>query len=83
MNGKFVVALVTLQLYLAELDHLCKETQAVDINWTEVQYCLTRTKFSLKEITNEVIYEAAQKCSKKMNIPLKEQCHISCICSCA
>ena len=35
MNGKFVVALVTLQLYLAELDHLSKELQAVpavDIN---------------------------------------------------
>ena len=70
MNGKFVVALVTLQLYLAELDHLSKELQAVDINWTEVQYWLTRTKFALKEITDEVIYEAAQECSKKMNIPL-------------
>ena len=39
-------------------------------NWTEVQYCLTRTKFALKEITDEVIYEAAQECSKEMNIPL-------------
>ena len=42
-----MVALVTLQLYIAELDHLCKELQGVDINWTEVQYCLTRTKFAL------------------------------------
>ena len=70
MSGKFLVALVTLQLYLAELDHLSKELQAVEINWTEVQYCLTRTKFALKEITDEVIYEAAQECSKRMNIPL-------------
>ena len=70
MSGKFLVALVMLQLYLAELDHLSKELQAVEINWTEVQYCLTRTKFALKEITDEVIYEAAQECSKRMNIPL-------------
>ena len=70
MTGKFVVALVTLQLFLAELDNLSKELQAVDINWTEVQYCVTRTRLGLKEITEEAIYEAAEECSKKMGIPL-------------
>lgn len=70
MSGKFIVALVTLQLFLAELDNLSKELQAVDINWTEVQYCVTRTRFGLKEITEEAIYEAAEECSKKMGIPL-------------
>ena len=61
---------MTLQLFLAELDNLSKELQAVDINWTEVQYCVTRTRFGLKEITEEAIYEAAEECSKKMGIPL-------------
>ncbi|CAB4022842.1 Hypothetical predicted protein [Paramuricea clavata] len=46
------------------------ELQAVDINWTEVQYCVTRTRFGLKEITEDTIYEAAEECSKKMGIPL-------------
>ena len=53
ISGKFIVALVTARAYLAELNFLSKEIQAVDINWTDVEHCIRSTKAGIEEITTE------------------------------
>ena len=70
IGGKFIVSLVATKLYLAELDSLSKELQQVNINWTDVEFCLQRTRAGIAEIDDEAVFAEAELCSDKMCIPL-------------
>ena len=58
------------RLYLAELDSLSKELQQVNINWTDVELCLQRTRAGIAEIDDDAVFAEAELCSDKMCIPL-------------
>ena len=70
LSGKFVVAIVSLKTYLSELYFLNKELQAEDINWTDVQYELRRTRKALQNISDDTLFASAQKLSETIGIPL-------------
>ena len=70
IGGKFIVSLVATKLYLAELDSLSKELQQVNINWTDVEFCLQRTRAGIAEIDDDAVFAEAELCSDKMCIPL-------------
>ena len=70
ISGKFLVGLAVLKLYLAKMYYLSKKLQYENINWTDVQFEIMRTKNSIKEISPEkVLLEANELCSN-INIPL-------------
>ena len=70
MSGKFIVGLTTLHKYLGKLYFLNKELQAEEINWTDVQYELTRTRNSINNIKDEDIFTKSKEISTKTGNPL-------------
>lgn len=70
-----MIALAALQLSFPGLDNVSKELQAVDVSWSVVQYCVTRTILPTRKrykncVTRKAIYEAGEECSEKMGIAL-------------
>jgi hypothetical protein len=70
MSGKFIVCLTTLHKYLGKLYFLNKELQAEEIDWTDVQYELTRTRDSINNIKDEDILIESKEISRKTGNPL-------------
>jgi hypothetical protein len=68
-SGKFIVDLTTLHKYLGKLYFLNKELQAEEIDWTDVQYELTRTRDSVNNISNEGIFIESKEISRKLETP--------------
>jgi hypothetical protein len=62
--------LTTLHKYLCKLYFLNKELQAEEIDWTDVQYELTRTRNSINNIKDEDIFIESKEISGKTGDPL-------------
>ena len=45
-SGRFLVSSEVLKLYLVQMYYLSKELQTENINWTDVQFELSTTKYS-------------------------------------
>jgi hypothetical protein len=70
MSGKFIVSLTTLRKYLGKLYFLNKELQTGEIDWTDVQHELTRTRISINNIKDEDIFTESNEISRKTGNPL-------------
>ena len=70
MSGKFIVGLAALHQYLGKLYFLNKELQAEEIDWTDVQYELTRTRNSINNIKDGDIFNESKEISRKTGNPL-------------
>ena len=70
MSGKFIVSLTTLRKYLGKLYFLNKELQAGEIDWTDVQHEMTRTRDSINNIKDEDIFIESNEISRKTGNPL-------------
>lgn len=70
MSGKFIVGLTTLHKYLGKLYFLNKELQTKEIDWTDVQYELTRTRDLINNIKDEDILIESKDISRKTGNPL-------------
>ena len=70
MSGKFIIGLTTLYKYLGKLYFLNKELQAKEIDWTDVQYELTRTRDSINNMKDEDIFIKSKEISRKTGNPL-------------
>ena len=70
MSGKFIVGLTALHQYLGKLYFLSKELQVEEIDWTDIQYELTRTRNSINNIKDEDIFNESKEISRKTGNPL-------------
>lgn len=68
-SGKFIISLITLKAYLAEIFYLSKELQSEEINWTDVQYEIERVKQSISTIDDDKLRAEASIYSEKIGIP--------------
>ena len=50
--------------------YLSKELQSENINWTDVEFEVKRTKSALENISSEKALSAVHDLSKKINVPL-------------
>lgn len=69
ISGKFIISLITLKAYLAEMFYLSKELQSEEINWTDVQYEIERVKQSISTIDDDKLRTEASIYSEKIGIP--------------
>ena len=69
ISGKFVISLITLKAYLAEMYYLSKELQSEEINWTDVRYEIERVKQSISTIDDDKLRTEASIYSEKIGIP--------------
>lgn len=68
-SGKTIVSLVTLKIYLAELYHLNKELQLVNINWLDAEHEIKRTSCQVVKITDdEILQGGSRDCAKELGI---------------
>ena len=70
ITTKFVIGLIILRAYLAELFFLSKEFQSESINWTDVQYELTRTRASLDALTDDQLLKDTEKFFESIGVPM-------------
>ena len=70
INGRTIVALVTLKFYLAELYYLNKELQKENINWLDVGHELKRTSLLIANISDDEILQNCRECAADLGIPL-------------
>ena len=70
ISGKFIISLITLKAYLAEMFYLSKELQSEDINWIDVQYEIERVKQSISTIDDDKLCTEASIHCEKIGIPL-------------
>ena len=61
---------MVLRLFLAEMYYLSIELQTENINWTDVQFKLSRTKCSIEDISPEKFLKEAENLSEKIDVPL-------------
>ena len=70
ITTKFVIGLIILRAYLAKLFFLSKEFQSESINWTDVQYELTRTRASLDALTDDQLLKDTEKFFESIGVPM-------------
>ena len=70
MSGKFIISLVALHAYLGQLFFLNKELQAEKINWTDVMFKLTRTRESLDNLDDNMLFLKSQEVCSKLGVSL-------------
>jgi hypothetical protein len=71
MSGKFIVGWQHfISISASYIYFLNKELQAEEIDWTDVQYELTRTRNSINNIKDEDIFIESKEISRKTEYPL-------------
>lgn len=75
INGRTIVALVTLKFYLAKLYYLNKELQKENINWLDVGHELKRTSLLIANISDDEILQNCRECAADLGIPLTMTMH--------
>ena len=75
ISGKFIISLVTLKAYLAEMFYLSKELQSKDINWIDVQYEIEQVKQSISTIDDDKLCTEASIHCEKIGIPTSNPCN--------
>ena len=70
ISRKFIISLIMLKAYLAEMFYLSKELQSEDINWIDVQYEIEQVKQFISTIDNDKLCTEASIHCEKIGIPL-------------